>query len=86
MVLGTLTSATHLPDENGNVAYIMGIIEDITTEREERRRMMQAEFCMDESADAISLLTRDGSYLYANNSYAELLPDSYREVRRSAHV
>ena len=65
--------ATHLPDENGNVAYIMGIIEDITTEREERRRMMQAEFCMDESADAISLLAKDGSYLYANNSYAELL-------------
>jgi len=66
---------------SGKVAGELGIVRDITERRKVEDALRLTQFCVDHAGEGIAWVTRDGSYLYANDQLCKILGYSQEELR-----
>ncbi len=67
-------------DENGNIMWIDGVIEDITDRKQAEEKLIRIEMAVESSSDAIGISDSTGKHIYHNKSFSDLFEYTPEEI------
>ncbi|MFB6141368.1 MAG: PAS domain S-box protein [Halosimplex sp.] len=71
-VIDVSLSTTSIHGEDGDVAELVGYVEDITDRKERERELAGRSAAMEQAIDGMAILDEDGVYEFVNRAHAEI--------------